>query len=95
MLIDLYDQQGDWNAYQTSLQVYIDHANMDTYQPIVMMVVPDPNGEPHNTVKVELTPYSDYLDTTIANYRPEEIVKVQLHSKLTGFEFKIYYSTRE
>jgi len=94
MLTTFYDHDGDWEAYRASLQVYIDRANIDTDEPIIVMEVPDPNGDPFNNNKISITPYGDYLNTDTSKYRPEEKVELTLHAKRNNFKFKIAYSTR-
>jgi hypothetical protein len=94
MLTAFYDHDGDWEAYRASLQVYIDRANIDTDEPIIVMEVPDPAGVPFNNNKISLTPYGDYLNTDTSKYRPEEKVELTLTAKRNNFKFKIAYSTR-
>jgi hypothetical protein len=94
MIVELYDENDDWEAYRTSLQVYIGEAGYETYEPIVMLVVADPDGEPRNTDRVELKPNEGLINTQVTEYRPEEIVRLNIKSKLNGFSFHFYYSTR-
>jgi hypothetical protein len=95
MLVALYDEEGDWQSYRTSLQVYIEETTYyNTNEPVILLIVPDPNGEPFNTDSVMLRPNEGYLDTVITEYRDEEIVKVQLHSRRNNFHFRFYVSTR-
>jgi hypothetical protein len=95
MLVALYDEEGDWQSYRTSLQVYIEETNFyNTNEPVILLIVPDPNGVPFNTDRMMLRPNEGHLDTDITAYREEEIVKVLLHSRRNNFHFKFYISTR-
>lgn len=75
MFVDFYDsreQPAAWIAYQNALEVYIQEAKAYPDQPIIMLVVPDPNGEPFNRKRKYITPNAGLIDTEPGNYRPEE-----------------------
>jgi hypothetical protein len=72
MIVALYEQDGDWNAYRTSLQVYIDEtAYHNTNEPTILLVVPNPIGDPFNKDAAYLKPNEGFLVTDTSTYRPE------------------------
>ena len=95
VLVNIYDNSLDWNAYQNAVDEYINLEDLDSYEPVIMMVLPDPNGQPQNTDRVELKPYVKKYYKDVLKYRPEEINEVHKYSKVNGIEFRIYYSTRK
>jgi hypothetical protein len=75
--------------------VYISETSYDTYEPAVLLVVADPDGVPHNNKRVEIRPNEGFINTSVGDYRPEEIVRLHMNAKLNNFGFEIYYSTRQ
>ena len=93
-IVHLYDGQLDWDAYRLHIDQYISVANLDAVEPVIMMTVANPYGTPHNNQMIQLTPYEDTLQTAVKKFRPEELGEVHQRSRLNGYEFRIFYSTR-
>ena len=85
ILVHLYDREG-MNAYNTSLNEYLD--GDQGHEPIILLSIPDPNGLPLNTDRVDYTP------AQLSDYRPDEYLAITHTSAITQFEFVCIYSMR-
>ena len=44
MIVDIYDQQGDWSIYQSSVDLFINQSVTENNYPILLLSIPDPSG---------------------------------------------------
>lgn len=95
VLVNIYDNSLDWSAYKNTVDEYIKFEGLDSYEPVIMMELPDPDGEPYNVDRVQLRPYYQKYYKDVLKYRPEEINEVHKFSKTKGIMFRVYYSTRK
>lgn len=81
MLVHLYDHQG-MNAFNKSLNVYLNGNQKDSSQPIILLSVPDPVGLALNTDRVDFRPNEGHINTDLQkDYRPDDYLAITRVSK--------------